>query len=77
MKDLFIPLDIIFSYLYYISMIIEKHFEKLQKEAAGRGQITRLAIRIGIPTVTLWRIVNGKSKGSVGTWDAILKYYGK
>ena len=77
MKDLFISLDNIFSFLYCMSMIIEKHLEKLQKEAEGWGQITRLAIRIGIPIVTLWRIVNGKSKGSVGTWDAILKYYGK
>jgi predicted transcriptional regulator len=58
-------------------MIRDNYFQKLQKEATGRGQITRLALRIGIPIVTLWRIINGKSKGSVGTWDAIFKYYGK
>ena len=41
------------------------------------GDISRLANRIGIPIVTLWRIVKGKSKGSATTWDAIFKYYGR
>lgn len=66
-----------FSFVYNGHMIREKYFEKLQKESSGRGQITRLAVRIGIPIVTLWRIVNGKSKGSADTWDAIFSYYGK
>ena len=63
--------------MYNDAMIREKYFEQLQKEASGRGQITRLALRIGIPIVTLWRIVKGKSRGSTGTWDAIFRYYGK
>jgi len=55
----------------------QKILEKVKREAAGAGQITRLAHRIGIPTVTLWRIVRGKFHGSIKTWDAIFKYYGK
>jgi len=58
-------------------MIRENILEKLKKEAAGRGQVTRLAKRIGIPIVTLWRLVNDKFKGSAETWDAIFKYYRK
>ena len=58
-------------------MIRENILKKLIKEAEGRGQITRLAKRIGIPVVTLWRLVNGKFQGSINTWDAIYKYYGK
>jgi hypothetical protein len=54
-----------------------KYLEKLRKEASGRGQITRLAKRIEIPVVTLWRIIGGKSAGSARTWDAIFRYYGK
>ena len=58
-------------------MIRENALDKLKKEATGRGQVTRLAKRIGIPIVTLWRLVNGKFKGSAETWDAIYRYYGK
>jgi hypothetical protein len=58
-------------------MIRQQTLKKLKKEADGRGQITRLANRIGIPIVTLWRIKNGKFQGSVKTWDAIYRYYGK
>jgi len=58
-------------------MIRENILEKLKKEAAGRGQVTRLAKRIGIPIVTLWRLVNGKYRGSAATWDAVYRYYGK
>jgi predicted transcriptional regulator len=60
-----------------IIMERDKILEKLKKEAAGRGQVTRLAKRIGIPIVTLWRITESKFKGSIDTWDKIFKYYRK
>ena len=41
------------------------------------GDISRIAPRIGIPIVTLWRLVNGKYRGSAATWDAVYRYYGK
>ena len=49
----------------------------LRRETTERGRITAIARRIGIPIVTLWRIVKGKSKGSAETWDKIFSYYGK
>ena len=51
--------------------------EKLKKEAEGRGQVTRLAKRIGIPIVTVWRLKEGIFQGNAKTWDAIFRYYGK
>ncbi|MCK9518454.1 MAG: hypothetical protein M0R74_05405 [Dehalococcoidia bacterium] len=58
-------------------MLREKILHKLKKEAEGRGQVSRLARRIGIPIVTLWRIVHDKFQGNIKTWDAIFRYYGK
>jgi hypothetical protein len=58
-------------------MLREKTLQKLRVETSQRGDITRIAGRIGIPIVTLWRIVNGKFSGSAKTWDAIFRYYGK
>uniref|UniRef100_A0A6H2A667 Uncharacterized protein n=1 Tax=viral metagenome TaxID=1070528 RepID=A0A6H2A667_9ZZZZ len=58
-------------------MIREKMLKDLRRETTERGRITAIARRIGIPIVTLWRIVKGKSKGSAETWDKIFSYYGK
>ena len=54
----------------------EKLLQKLKNEVKGSG-IRKLAERIEINYVTLWRIIEKKSKngGSAVTWDAILKYY--
>jgi predicted transcriptional regulator len=54
----------------------EKTLQKLIKEASGSGYI-KLANRIGINYVTLFRIVKGKCKngGSAISWDAIFRYY--
>ena len=49
----------------------------MQEAAGGRGQITRLANRVGIPVVTMWRLVKGKFNGSAATWAAIYRSYGK
>jgi hypothetical protein len=54
----------------------EKSLEKLKKEVSVWGY-HKIADRIGINFVTLWRIVNEKYKfgGSATTWDAIFRYY--
>ncbi len=57
-----------------MEMIREKILERLKKEAEG-ARLIPLAKQIGIPYVTLWRIINNKSKGSADTWDIIFNYY--
>jgi hypothetical protein len=58
-------------------MIRDEILKKIKRQSEGRGEVTRLARLIGIPIVTLWRIKTGKFQGSIKTWDAIFKYYGK
>lgn len=56
--------------------IMEITLARLKKEADG-ARIVPLAKQMGIPHVTLWRILNGKSRGNVLTWAKIFKYYKK
>lgn len=57
-------------------MIREKILERLKKEAEG-ARLVPLAKSIGIHYVTLWRILNNKSKGNIANWDKIFTYYKK
>lgn len=59
-----------------MSMIREKILQKMRQEADQKCTL-RLAKRIGINHVSLWRIVKGKTKGSADNWDKIFQYYGK
>ena len=54
--------------------VIETTLKKLRKEADG-ARLIPLANQIGIPYVTLWRILNGKSRGNSKTWHCIFRYY--
>jgi len=54
----------------------EKLLKKLKQECRVTS-IYRVAKRLGIKYITLWRIVNDKSPGSIRIWDLIFKYYGK
>ena len=38
-------------------------------------KLDELASRIGISYISLWRIVNGKTKGSFDNWRRIVSYY--
>lgn len=63
--------------MYNEAMLRQKTLQRLKIEASQRGDISRIAKRMGIPITTLWRVVNDKFAGSAKTWDAIFRYYGK
>ena len=54
----------------------EKYLKKLKADVRA-SSVYRMAKRLDITYITLWRIVNDKSPGSVRIWDAIYRYYGK
>lgn len=58
-------------------MLRQKYLKKLKREATGWGNTTRLAKRLDMPIVTLWRIVNDRYGGNAKTWDRIFTYYDK
>lgn len=50
--------------------------QKIKKDLE-RKSFTYLAKKIGMPVPTLWRIVNGKTQGCIGSWELIEAYYKK
>jgi arginine/lysine/ornithine decarboxylase len=50
---------------------------RLQKESDATKSCQKLAARIGVNYVSLWRVVNGKSGGNIVFWDKVFEYYGK
>jgi len=52
-------------------------FARLKKESEATKSVHKLADRVKVNYVTLWRVVSGKSNGNILFWDKIYKYYGK
>ena len=50
---------------------------KRLKKDLERESFTYLAKKIGLPIPTLWRIVNEKTQGCIGSWEQIEAYYKK
>jgi hypothetical protein len=50
-------------------------FKKIKTDLA-KMTLTELSARIGIQIPTLCRIVNGKSRGDIESWEKIAGYYG-
>jgi hypothetical protein len=53
----------------------EKYLKKLKADVR-RKSIYNMAYILDITYITLWRIVNDKSPGSVKVWDKIYRHYG-
>jgi hypothetical protein len=51
-----------------------KYIDRLKKESE-KLTYTQLAAKIGVHYVTLWRVIKGKSPGSLNFWDAVFAYY--
>lgn len=54
----------------------QKILKKLIADAKS-ASIYRMAKRLDINYISLWRIINGKSPGNVKSWDKIFAYYGR
>ncbi len=61
---------------YYLPMNRKKLLTKLRKEAK-KQTYQELSKKIGVYYVTLWRVMNGKSEGSIAFWEKIIKYFSK
>jgi|GEM_PF-3230368 len=55
--------------------MFKKLLEKLKTDLT-KMTLTELSGRIGIQIPTLCRIVNGKSRGDIESWEKIAAYYG-
>ncbi len=55
----------------------EALLKRLVKEAEATKSYQKLASRIGVNYVALWRVVNGHSGGNILFWDKVFEYYGK
>jgi DNA-binding phage protein len=62
--------------VYATVMLRKTLIFKLNKEAKERG-ISHVAQDIGINYFQLYRIMNGITKGTIDTWEKIIKYYNK
>jgi predicted transcriptional regulator len=56
---------------------MRKRYFALLKKDLQRFRYVKLADMIGIGLSVLWKVVNGKSAGSISTWDKIFKFYEK
>lgn len=56
------------------SMNRQKYLDKLKKESE-KLTYTKLAAKVGVHYVTLWRVIKGKSPGDLKFWDAIFAHY--
>lgn len=62
--------------MLYIGMIVERTKLKQQLRSDLRCKSkAQVAHEIGIPAMTLGRIMRGKSAGSIATWEAIARHY--
>jgi len=52
-------------------------FQRLKKEAEATKSYQKLADRIGVNYVTLWRVIASESNGNIRFWDKVFEYYGK
>jgi hypothetical protein len=53
----------------------EKYLKKLTKAISNGKTYQELAGEIGVNFVTLWRVINYKTRGNVLFWDNIIAYY--
>ena len=51
--------------------------DRLKKESEATKSYKKMADRVGVNFVTLWRVVNDKSPGDINFWDKVFEYYGK
>lgn len=54
---------------------MRKRLFKLIHRDLKKITMTDLSGKIGLPVVTLWKIVKGQRQGSIQTWEKIERYY--
>ena len=54
----------------------QKYLDKLKMESK-KHTYTEMAGKVGVHYVTLWRVIKGKSHGSLNFWDKVFAYYKK
>jgi DNA invertase Pin-like site-specific DNA recombinase len=53
----------------------EKYLKRLYKAISSGKTYQKLAEEIGVNYVTLWRVINYKTLGSVLFWDKVIDYH--
>jgi molybdenum-dependent DNA-binding transcriptional regulator ModE len=52
----------------------ERYLKKIKQEIRAHS-IPKVAKKIGVSYISLWRILNGTNTGGTKIWDKIFEYY--
>jgi molybdenum-dependent DNA-binding transcriptional regulator ModE len=52
----------------------EKYLKKIRSEVKAHS-VPKVAEKIGISYISLWRMLNGTNTGGTAIWDKIFAYY--